>query len=323
MERLKSIKNENDLYKISISEPINDLIMYLSIVSREINKNSNAKIIFLYNHLKSLVKSKLSVITINREQYLPEKFINFFLNFYPISESFDFLYSEPTFRCIPWGINEREFPFATKLEIVETTTGGTCLLHAILLGLSPLLQRFPYIDTYKYRTVLKKNQENRYYKKNDINHYDRYSREYFGNAYRIKIARLDIFDTTEKESLNINNIEGNLNPDKNITFYVVPPLNIEIGEKLLDYLKYNLIVIDGTNKSIFNSPYNKLDYDKYIIIFQIHQHFELVKIKDTNKTIYTRDELKELNIFNEFLFYNDVNKRNNFKYNNEPTIVFN
>lgn len=196
-------------------------------------------------------------------------------------------------------------------------------MHAILLGLLPLLQRFPYIDSYKYTTVLEKNQENSYYKKNDKNHYHRYSREYFGNAYRIRIAELDIFDTTEKESLKIYKIEENLNPDKNITFYVVPPLNIEIGEKLLDYLKYNLIVIDGTNKSIFNSPYNKLDYDKYIIIFQIHQHFELVKIKDTNKTIYTRDELKELNIFNEFLFYNDVNRRNNFKYNTEPTIVFN
>jgi len=353
-DKLRSIKNENDLYKISISEPINDLIMYLSFVSRAINIKS-AKIIFLYDHLKSLVKRKLFLNQADIEFLEPEIYVNHILEINKIELNLCHLNPSPSLRCKSWDEDERDSIFAYHLERVETIGGGTCLLNSILLGLSPLLQRLPYIDDYQY--IDNRNPSIDYYKireedirirygiqynisflkKNDMFHICRYLREYIGNLYRKFLFDINdndkIFIKTERNSLYYNkegnfNLKNNFNPDLISTFYSVGFLNIDIAYKLLLKLGYNLIVISRTItknqktqeenifKSINNSPFNKPQNDRYIIIFGSNFHFELVKIKNTNKTIYTRNELEILNIFNKEIFNNEYGEIRTLTYDN-------
>lgn len=266
IDKLRSIKNENDLYKIKLSYNENDLIKLLSIVSYNIN-NENNTIKFIYDHLKLLIKRKLILIR-NPSLYEiePEIWINNFLHRNPkkLLNTINFFRIElPTSFSVE---------FRSKLEKVKTIGGGTCLLHAILLGLSPTLQTL--------------SNENYYI-------------EELGNAYRLFLgSKKSLFNFDEEESKLLNN-KGILNDSKiwaDLQKWKLPDLDILIGFKLLDKLGYNLINIGENLKKepyIYTSPYNKLN-QQFLIIYNRGLHFELIIKKNTLKTIYNKKDLLDL-----------------------------
>ena len=265
-DKLRSIKNENDLYKIKLSYNENDLIKLLSIVSYNIN-NENNTIKFIYDHLKLLIKRKLILIR-NPSLYEiePEIWVNNNLSTYSnkLLDTINFFRIE---LPISFSVD-----FRSKLEKVKTIGGGTCLLHAILLGLSPTLQTL--------------SNENYYI-------------EELGNAYRLFLgSKKSLFDFDDEEIILLNN-KGKLNDSKiwaDLQKWKLPDLDILIGFKLLDKLGYNLINIGENLKKepyIYTSPYNKLN-QQFLIIYNRGLHFELIKKKDTLKTIYNKKDLLDL-----------------------------
>jgi len=266
IDKLRSIKNENDLYKIKLSYNENDLIKLLSIVSYHIN-NKNNTIKFIYDHLKLLIKRKLILIS-NPSLYEiePEIWVNNILSKYPkkLLDTINFFRIE-----LPISFS---LDFRSKLEKVKTIGGGTCLLHAILLGLSPTLQTL--------------NNENYYI-------------EELGNAYRLFLgSKKSLFNFDDEEIMLLNN-KGILNDSTiwaDLQKWKLPDLDILIGFKLLDKLRYNLINIGENLKKkpyISTSPYNKLN-QQFIIIYNRGLHFELIKKKNTLKTIYNKTDLLDI-----------------------------
>jgi len=301
------LKNENDLFRANISEDLKQLIICLSTVSKLIN-NENNKLKFLHDHLKSIIKRKINLIKFNIElEYEPEIFVKriLFIDLLDIFNNIK-LFKYPKLISEIWNEDESQgdCPFAVNLERVQTTGGGSCLLHAILLGLSTFMQRLPYVDTYPY---------NGNDVRKDKKHFFRYSREYIGNIYRIIISNLKIYNSFERSSLISSQIKKNINNVYEPISIMIPYLDIKIAYKLLKLLRYNLIVIDSVRKIIYNSKYNKNEFEKYIIIFKNDYEYQLIKKKNTKKTIYSKNEL--LDIFNPDIF--KEGHEYYFNYNNE------
>jgi hypothetical protein len=159
-----------------------------------------------------------------------------------------------------------------NLEKVKTVGGGTCLLHSILLALSPIIQKL-----------------------------SEPNREECGNSYRSMLAtNMEIdFDTEERKSLRNNDKPIKVNPPEvaaDSTKYILDELDNSIWQKLLNKLNINLIIINDTEHipGPVPSEYNKKTNTHFIIIYARGAHFELVKKKGTTQTLYTREDLKTI-----------------------------
>jgi len=271
IRKIDSIKTDDDFFKIKLSDTIKDLILLLSIVSHSINIIDNSKK-FIYDYLKLNVRRKLYLITnpaLNEIE--PEIWVKNYFDTHPkvLTDSQNF------FRIdLPatFSVNIRN-----RLEKVKTIGGGTCLLHAVLLGLSPTIQSFSI-------------------------EYGNFDREEFGNAYRLFLGSKNILldlTVTETASLNAASVENPVAAQADSTKWTLPELDNMIAFKLLCKLKYNLIMINGTTRDITGSPYNKETNEEYIIIYYVGAHFELIIKKNTCKTIYNKSDL--IGIFDDVI----------------------
>jgi len=246
---------------------LNHLIIYLSITSQLINKDKKNDRKFIYDHLKKIIDRKIILLDPIIRAIDPEIFVTTYVLSHPIrrDRSIEFFLID-----LPINIMVRN-----QLEKVKTVGGGSCLLNSILLALSPFFKTLKDLD-----------------------------KEEIGNAYRLMLStNMNIeFDDEDRLLLRNNDepiIENPPEIAKDSNKWILANLELIIGQKLLKKLKYNLIIIEndpshGGLNGIRASEYNNKENQYFIILYGEGTHYELVKKKNTNVTIYTRNDLKDI-----------------------------
>ena len=162
---------------------------------------------------------------------------------------------------LPNLFDEGHYMRGSAYERVDTIGGGTCLIHAILLALSPA-----------YRSLSDKDKED------------------CGNVYRLWLA---IRYPNHSEQLKYTSVTRNPDPTTNNKWSLDKDLDMIIGTFLLTKLECNIIVI--TNRDTEPSRTNNNGTYPTVILYGDGTHFELVKKKKSLLFTYPITELVDIN----------------------------